>query len=378
MSPLLSRLGIGAVTGGFGFGRPRGGPVSFIRVLTSGSISGSPTVGSVLTYTLATFEGSTIPTVTYIWYSGASQVASNVSTYTVQDSDKGNTINVVATATNNAGSVNATSNGISIPIIYASFSVSMWGADGSGAWNYPFSPGLSGSAGRGGYARYSVYAPIDASMRFIVGENVGVNQNPPSNGYNRGGNGSSTGSNSGGGGGGNSSGMNYAPSPSSPYTWMAVVGGGGGTGVRVNDNSINNGGDGNGYGSGSGGSGGGGGGSPGPATGGGPGSKNNDNNELSGGGGAGATGGDGGGGGYGGGGGGGGNYNSSLNLGPGASFGLSSYSLGNNNNPNNPSRYGGPADAAYGASGKIIITTEPGAEIKLDSGTYTYPVNSFK
>jgi hypothetical protein len=372
MSPLLSRLGVGAISGGFGFGRPRGGPVSFIRVLTSGSISGSPTVGSVLTYTLATFEGSTIPTVTYIWYSGASQVASNVTTYTVQNSDLGNTITLVATAVNSFGTISSTSNGITIPIPFATFTVDIWAGDG-GAGYISVGGGAGGVGGgfaQGGYARYQISAPIFASMKFYVGEGAGANSSAPPVGYTRGGNTSSVGGSGGGGGGGNSSAIEYATSPSGPYTWLAVVGGGGGAGVDLNG-GYNSGGRGNGYGDGEGASGSGG--SQGSPSTGGNGVRSPDPNgpQLSGAGGGGAGGGSAGSG-SGGGGGGAGNQNPAISI-PGGYISRPSSTSGSPNHPNNSIR--SPTD---GVNGRIHITTEPGSSIQLDSGTFTYPINSFK
>ena len=363
MSPILSRIG----TSHFGFLKIRSG---FPRVLTSGSISGSTIVGSTLTYTIATFAGNPTPTVTYIWYSGVTQVASNVTTYIVQNSDKGNTITVIATAQNTFGSVSTTSNGISIPIVYASFAVELWGGDGSFGW---IDPTIGGIGAQGGYAKYNLVAPTDASMRFYVGASGQTNLNPPLIGYNRGGNSSSIGPLAGGGGGGNSSGMEYS-SPSTPsYTWLAVVGGGGGSGVDRSGPSYYNGGRGNGYGSGESASGPGG--SQGSPTAGGNGVQSSPTGpELSGGGGGGASGGNAGSG-SGGGGGGAGNYNPALNLGPGSSISLVTSTTGSPNNPNAPSR-----SPISNAEGRIIITTEPGATISLDSGTpsYTYPVSSFK
>jgi hypothetical protein len=369
MAPIISRIG----TSNFGFFKRRSG---FPRVLTSGTISGSTTVGSTLTYTLATFAGDPTPTVTYIWYSGVTQVASNVTTYTVQNSDQGNTITVIATARNSFGSVSTTSNGIAIPIIYATFQVELWGGDGAFGWISPGVPGGGGIGGigaQGGYAKYNLVAPTNASMKFYVGDGGQTNQNPGGNGYNRGGNSSSIGPEAGGGGGGNSSGMEYALSPTSPYTWLAVAGGGGGSGVDLSGNTYNNGGRGNGYGSGETASGSGG--SQGSPTGGGSGVQSSPTGpQLSGGGGAGASGGNAGTG-AGGGGGGAGNSNPAVNLGPGASISLVTSSLGSPNNPAAPSR-----TPTSNVEGRIIITTEPGSTISLDSGTpsYTYPVSSFK
>jgi len=339
--------------------------------LTNGTISGSTSVGSVLTYTLATFSGSPTPSVTYIWYSGVTQVASNTFTYTIQNSDMGNTITVIATATNTSGSATATSNGIAVPMVFATFTVDIWAGDGGGGFISPGGAGAGGVGGgfaQGGYARYQISAPILASMKFYVGAAAGANATAPPIGYTRGGNTASAGGSGGAGGGGNSSAIEYATSPSGPYTWLAVVGGGGGAGVDLNG-SYNSGGRGNGYGGGEGASGSGG--SQGSPSAGGNGV--NSNPQFSGAGGGGAGGGSAGSG-SGGGGGGAGNQNPAVSI-PGGYINRPSSTTGSPNHPDNSSR-----SPTNGAEGKIRITTEPGSTIQLDTGSpsYTYPINSFK
>lgn len=341
----------------------------FPSVLTSGTVSGSTSVGSTLTYTIATFFGNPTPTVTYIWYSGVTQVASNVTTYTVQNSDLGNTITVVATAVNSFGTISATSNGVAIPIPFATFTVDIWGGDGGAAFISPGSPGPGGVGGgfaQGGYARYQISAPVFASMKFYVGSDAGANASAPDRGYTRGGITATSGGAGGAGGGGNSSAIEYAPSPSGPYTWLAVVGGGGGAGVDLNG-SYNSGGRGNGYGGGESASGSGG--SQGSPSAGGNGV--NSNPQFSGAGGGGAGGGSAGSG-SGGGGGGAGNQNPAVSI-PGGYINRPSSTTGSPNHPNNSSR-----SPTNGIGGIIIITTEPGSTIQLGDGPYTYPIQSFK
>ena len=344
----------------------------FPSVLTSGTVSGSTSVGSTLTYTIATFFGNPTPTVTYIWYSGATEVASNVTTYTVQNSDLGNTITVVATAVNSFGTISATSNGVAIPIPFATFTVDIWGGDGGAAYISPGpgsgEGGVNGGFAQGGYARYQISAPVFASMRFYVGASAGANSTAPPIGYTRGGITASAGGAGGAGGGGNSSAIEYAPSPSGPYTWLAVVGGGGGAGVDLNG-SYNSGGRGNGYGGGESASGSGG--SQGSPSAGGNGV--NSNPQFSGAGGGGAGGGSAGSG-SGGGGGGAGNQNPAVSI-PGGYINRPSSSTGGSNHPQNSSR-----SSLNGIDGRIHIITEPGSTIQLDTGSasYTYPIQSFK
>jgi hypothetical protein len=70
-------------------------------------ISGSATQGSTLTTTSGTWSGS--PTFAYQWKSAGANVGTNSTTYATVVGDVGNTITVVVTATNAAGSANATS-----------------------------------------------------------------------------------------------------------------------------------------------------------------------------------------------------------------------------------------------------------------------------
>ena len=76
------------------------------------AISGTAVVGQVLTTTTGTWTGSPAPTYSYQWKRGATNIGTNSSTYTLVQADAGNTSNItcVVTATNTAGSANATSN----------------------------------------------------------------------------------------------------------------------------------------------------------------------------------------------------------------------------------------------------------------------------
>jgi hypothetical protein len=73
------------------------------------AISGSTVVGGVLTSTTGTWTGNPPPTYAYQWKRGATNVGTNLNTYTTVAADIGSTMTVVVTATNAAGSVNATS-----------------------------------------------------------------------------------------------------------------------------------------------------------------------------------------------------------------------------------------------------------------------------
>jgi hypothetical protein len=77
-------------------------------------ISGTAVVGQVLTSTTGTWTGIPTPTYSYQWKRGATNIGTNSSTYTLVAADAGNTsiITCVVTATNSAGSANATSNTI--------------------------------------------------------------------------------------------------------------------------------------------------------------------------------------------------------------------------------------------------------------------------
>jgi hypothetical protein len=77
-------------------------------------ISGTAVVGQVLSSTTGTWTGTPTPTYSYQWKRGATNIGTNSSTYTLVQADAGNTSNItcVVTATNSAGSANATSNTI--------------------------------------------------------------------------------------------------------------------------------------------------------------------------------------------------------------------------------------------------------------------------
>jgi hypothetical protein len=73
------------------------------------AISGSTTQGATLTATSGTWTGTPTPTYAYQWKSAGVNVGTNVASYTTVVGDVGATITVVVTATNVAGSANATS-----------------------------------------------------------------------------------------------------------------------------------------------------------------------------------------------------------------------------------------------------------------------------
>ena len=90
-------------------------PVNSIPVNTTlPAITGSNTVGSVLTATTGVWTGYPAPTFAYQWKRGATNVGTNANTYTTVAGDAGLVITCVVTATNSSGSVQATSNGITI------------------------------------------------------------------------------------------------------------------------------------------------------------------------------------------------------------------------------------------------------------------------
>jgi len=101
-------LGIGLVTKTLG-----GGAIPPVNTVAP-VISGTAVVGQVLTSTTGTWTGVPIPTFSYQWKRGATNIGTNSSTYTLVQADAGNTSNItcVVTATNSAGSANATSNTI--------------------------------------------------------------------------------------------------------------------------------------------------------------------------------------------------------------------------------------------------------------------------
>ena len=82
--------------------------------ISSVTISGTSVVGQVLTATASGVTGTPAPTLSYQWKRGATNIGTNSTTYTLVAADAGNTSNItcVVTATNAAGSANATSNQI--------------------------------------------------------------------------------------------------------------------------------------------------------------------------------------------------------------------------------------------------------------------------
>ena len=74
-------------------------------------VSGTTTVGQTLSSTTGGWNGYPAPTYAYQWVRGVSNIGGATSaTYPLVDADYNNTIKVIVTATNSAGSANATSN----------------------------------------------------------------------------------------------------------------------------------------------------------------------------------------------------------------------------------------------------------------------------
>jgi hypothetical protein len=97
------------------------GPVSAPAVTTPPVISGTGTVGQVLTCTPGVYSGNPVPTVTRQWRRGASNISGATGlTYTLQAGDAGTSITCRETATSPSGSVTSTSNAISVAVIVAS------------------------------------------------------------------------------------------------------------------------------------------------------------------------------------------------------------------------------------------------------------------
>ena len=139
MSPFLTRLS--------SFGPNKGGAKAEKPVaLTNGTISGSSSIGSTLTYTTATFSGTPIPSVSWAWYRSSSLVQTGGSTYTLVPGDNGNAITVRATAINAAGSVIAISNSITA-IAIAPTSIEYLVVAGGGGGGYDGAGGGGGGAG---------------------------------------------------------------------------------------------------------------------------------------------------------------------------------------------------------------------------------------
>jgi len=78
-------------------------------------VSGTNTVGSILTTTNGTWSGSTPITYTYQWLRNGSNISgATSSTYTLVTADTSNVVSCRVTATNSVGSKNATSNSLTI------------------------------------------------------------------------------------------------------------------------------------------------------------------------------------------------------------------------------------------------------------------------
>lgn len=80
------------------------------------AISGSTSIGSLLTSTSGAWTGTPAPTFTYQWRRDGANIAGATSaTYTVTLADAGAQLTCRVTATNSAGTAGATSNGLTIP-----------------------------------------------------------------------------------------------------------------------------------------------------------------------------------------------------------------------------------------------------------------------
>jgi hypothetical protein len=97
------------------FGKRRGGSVAPANT-SAPVISGIPGVGQTLTSTTGTWTGTPGPTFSYQWKRGVTNVGTNANTYSPVSGDIASNITCVVTATNTAGSANATSNAIG-PIV---------------------------------------------------------------------------------------------------------------------------------------------------------------------------------------------------------------------------------------------------------------------
>ena len=89
-------------------------PADSTPTITSASITGTAVVGDTLSAVANGVTGYPTPSPTYQWYDGSTAITgATASTYTVQSSDLGHSINVVITETNGTGSDSATSAGTS-------------------------------------------------------------------------------------------------------------------------------------------------------------------------------------------------------------------------------------------------------------------------
>jgi hypothetical protein len=103
----MIQIGINIAVKGAGISGPPPAPVNS----TPPVISGTTTLGSVLTTTDGTWTNSPI-SYTYQWKRGATNIGTNASTYTLVIADSTAAITCVVTATNASGSTPATSNTI--------------------------------------------------------------------------------------------------------------------------------------------------------------------------------------------------------------------------------------------------------------------------
>lgn len=120
-------------------------------------ISGSTVVGNVLTATTGSWTGSATITYSYQWKRGATNIGSNANTYTTTVADIGSTITVIVTATNAAGSANATSaattaisgaapvnsGGANLPVISGTTQVGSTLTTSNGTWTGTPSPAFT-------------------------------------------------------------------------------------------------------------------------------------------------------------------------------------------------------------------------------------------
>ena len=148
-------------------------------------ISGSTTVGSVLSSTTGTWNGNPSPTYAYQWKSGATNIGTNSSTYTLVIADSTAAITCVVTATNALGSANSTSNTITAdnytpvntvaPVISGSTTVGSVLTSTDGTWTnsptsftYQWYRGLAQIFGETSSTYTLVYADSTAAITCVV------------------------------------------------------------------------------------------------------------------------------------------------------------------------------------------------------------------
>ena len=164
-------------------------------------VSGSLTVGSVLTTTNGTWTGSPTITYSYQWKRGATNVGTNANTYTLVTGDIGSNMTCVVTATNPGGSTDATSNSVG-PVTSAALIDYLIVAGGGGGGS-----GSSGGGGGGGLLQgTAVTAPAIGSYSVVVGT----------------------------GGAGGTSGGSGVNGGNSSFNSLTAIGGGAGGGVTQN------------------------------------------------------------------------------------------------------------------------------------------------